>query len=439
MNISLKQYCVLIGDILILYGCLIATLFLRYGRINAYLWHAHAGPFAIIFALWVSIFYIAGLYDLKNLKNTLELINQVIISIFAGSLIAIVLFYLIPYFKISPKTNLAIFVVIFASAETLWRWMFNTWTKKPEKKVLVVGHDSEVDELITFITDNPQLGYEIRLRIKEITEETTRSLSRLIEEHDIGAIIITESIRDDDKFIREVYRNVLHGVEVLGLTAAYEAIMQKLPVAHTERLWILTNITRNQRVYEIIKLPISYGLAIVLLILFFPLMLLIGLIIKLSSRGPIFYTQTRTGRDERRFSIYKFRTMPVNAEKDGPQWSAPQDVRATPFGALLRATHLDELPQLINILKGDIAFVGPRPERPEFIKILRKQIPYYEVRHIVKPGITGWAQISYRYGSSIEDAHQKLQYDLFYIKNRSLILDMLIIVKTIKLLFTKVR
>ncbi|MBI5153131.1 MAG: sugar transferase [Parcubacteria group bacterium] len=439
MNISLKQYCVLIGDILILYGCLITTLFLRYGHINTYLWHAHAGPFAIIFAIWISIFYIAGLYDLKNLKNTLELINQVIISIFAGSLIAIVLFYLVPYFKISPKTNLAIFVVIFASAETLWRWMFNTWTKKPEKKVLMVGQDSEVDELVTFITDNPQLGYEIRLRIKEITEETTRSLSRLIEEHDIGAIIITESIRDDDKFIREVYRNVLHGVEVLGLTAAYEAIMQKLPVAHTERLWILTNITRNQRVYEIIKLPISYGFATLLLIAFFPFMILIGLIIKLSSRGPIFYTQTRIGKDERRFSIYKFRTMPITAEKDGPQWSSPKDVRATPFGALLRATHLDELPQLINILKGDVAFVGPRPERPEFIKILRKQIPYYEVRHIVKPGVTGWAQISYRYGSSIEDAHQKLQYDLFYIKNRSLVLDLLIIVKTIKLLFTKVK
>ncbi len=439
MNISLKQYLVLIGDIAILYGCLVATLFLRYGHINMYLWQAHAGPFAIIFAIWLSIFYIAGLYDLKNLKNTLELINQVIISIFAGSLIAIILFYLVPYFKISPKTNLAIFVVIFASAATLWRWMFNTWTKKPEKKVLIVGEDSEVNELITFITDNPQLGYEIRLRIKEIDEETTRALSRLIEENDIDSIIIMESIRDNDKFIREVYKNVLHGVEVLGVTHAYETVMQKLPIAHTERLWILTNITKNQRVYEMIKLPISYGLAITLLILFFPPMILIGLIIKLSSRGPIIYTQTRMGKDEKRFSIYKFRTMPVSAEKGGPQWSTPQDVRATPFGALLRATHLDELPQLINVLRGNIAFVGPRPERPEFIKLLKKQIPYYEVRHIVKPGITGWAQINYRYGSSIEDAHQKLQYDLFYIKNRSIILDMLIIVKTIKLLFTKVK
>ncbi len=438
MNTSFKQQLVLLGDIAILYTCLVVTLFLRYGTVNAYLWKAHAGPFAIVFALWIIIFFITGLYDLKNFKNTLELVNQVIIAVFAGSILAITLFYLVPYFKISPKTNLAIFIVILTFAEIIWRWLFNSWTKKPQKRVVIIGSGDEIKELTTFIKENPQIGYDIRLHIQEASPETTKTLYETIKSENIDTIIVSETIKDNDSFIREMYQNVLCGIEVLGAMHTYEQILQKLSIAHTEQLWVLTNITKRQRTYELIKNLTESTFATLLLIVLFPLMTVLGLLVKLSSTGPVIYKQIRFGKNEKPFFIYKFRTMHESAEKDGPQWSTRNDKRVTTLGRFLRASHLDELPQLVNVLLGNLSFVGPRPERPEFVKDLKTQIPYYDIRHIVKPGITGWAQINYRYGASTEDAYRKLQYDLFYIKNRSLVLDFLIVLKTIKLFFTTV-
>ncbi|MFA4827508.1 MAG: sugar transferase, partial [Candidatus Shapirobacteria bacterium] len=177
-------------------------------------------------------------------------------------------------------------------------------------------------------------------------------------------------------------------------------------------------------------------LSLVLFSVILPISLIIFLLIKLTSKGPAIYKQIRTGKKENEFILYKFRTMYLDAEKHGPQWSRENDARITPVGKILRYTHLDELPQLINIIKGDISFVGPRPERPEFVAILKEKIPYYEIRHLVEPGVTGWAQINYRYGSSIEDAYEKLQYDIYYLKNRSFVLDFLIVLKTIKSVFS---
>ncbi|MBZ9569449.1 sugar transferase, partial [Patescibacteria group bacterium] len=161
----------------------------------------------------------------------------------------------------------------------------------------------------------------------------------------------------------------------------------------------------------------------------------IALAIKIDSPSPMFYSQKRVGKDGKIFTIYKFRTMKAGAEKEGPRWASSDDPRITRVGKVLRAIYIDEFPQFYNILKGDISFVGPRPERPEFVKQLKKKIPYYGVRHLVKPGFTGWAQINYHYGASVEEAREKLQYDLYYIKNRSFFLDLGIILKTIKIIF----
>jgi lipopolysaccharide/colanic/teichoic acid biosynthesis glycosyltransferase len=157
--------------------------------------------------------------------------------------------------------------------------------------------------------------------------------------------------------------------------------------------------------------------------------------IKLTSRGSVIYKQQRIGKNGRVFILYKFRTMIPEAESDGPKWAEEQDERVTIIGRFLRRTHLDELPQLINVIKGDLSFVGPRPERPEFVEHLKKKIPYYEIRHLIKPGITGWAQINYKYASSIDDTYEKLQFDIYYIKKRSIVLDILILLKTIKTVF----
>ena len=199
--------------------------------------------------------------------------------------------------------------------------------------------------------------------------------------------------------------------------------------------WFLENFSRTEkRAEEAIKRIFDVFFSFIGLLMtaaFFPF---IALAIKIDSQGPLFYAQKRVGKNGKSFIIYKFRTMKAKAEKNGPQWARPDDPRITRTGRVLRRLYLDEFPQFYNILKGDISFVGPRPERPEFVEQLRKEISYYEIRHLVKPGLTGWAQIKYHYGASVEETRKKLQYDFYYIKNRNFFLDMGIILKTIRVI-----
>ncbi len=190
---------------------------------------------------------------------------------------------------------------------------------------------------------------------------------------------------------------------------------------------------RKNSVYEFLKriIDVLSGLiGLVLLAVFFPT---IGLLTKLTSPGPLFYSQTRIGKGDRIFVLYKFRTMVPDAEKEGPRWAEEKDERVIKIGYVLRRLHLDELPQAVNLLKGDLSLVGPRPERPEFTALLEKEIPHYHLRHLVKPGVLGWAQLNYSYGDSVEDAREKLKYDLYYIQKRSFLMDALIILKSIKI------
>jgi lipopolysaccharide/colanic/teichoic acid biosynthesis glycosyltransferase len=197
-------------------------------------------------------------------------------------------------------------------------------------------------------------------------------------------------------------------------------------------------IERRAKFDEVLErvMDIFFGLVGVVLLAF--AFFLIAPAIKLTSSGPIFYTQKRVGKNGIIFTLYKFRTMVEGAEKEGPQWTKEKDERVTRIGRILRNFHLDELPQAVNLLKGDLSLVGPRPERPEFTKMLEREIPHYHLRHLVKPGIFGWAQLNFPYGDSIEDAREKLKYDLYYIKHRSLVFDLLIVLRSLKIiLFAK--
>ena len=183
-----------------------------------------------------------------------------------------------------------------------------------------------------------------------------------------------------------------------------------------------------------IKRIIDIVLSIVFIIILSPLMLITGILVKLDSSGPVIYTQLRVGLNGKCFYIYKIRSMINNAESEGVSWAEDDDPRITRVGRFIRKTRIDELPQLLNVLKGDMSFIGPRPERSEFIKKLVNEIPYYDLRHLVLPGITGWAQVMYPYGASVEDAREKLEYDLFYIKDYSLLLDFAILMKTLRIM-----
>lgn len=237
------------------------------------------------------------------------------------------------------------------------------------------------------------------------------------------------------QMIRELMDMRLKGIYVYSIADFCEQFWQKIPPAYIQDDWFAFtsgfNILHN-RIKAKLKQAIDILAATVLLILSLPITIPIAIAIKFSSKGPIFYSQVRTGLNGKKFRVHKFRSMYQNAEAKGIQWAKKKDPRVTPIGSFIRLTRIDELPQLWNIFKGEMSLVGPRPERPEFDLQLREEIPYYDVRYLVKPGITGWAQVCYPYGASVEDAYQKVAYDLYYIKNYSLFLDLLIAFKTLR-------
>ncbi|NKB75744.1 MAG: exopolysaccharide biosynthesis polyprenyl glycosylphosphotransferase [Gammaproteobacteria bacterium] len=249
-----------------------------------------------------------------------------------------------------------------------------------------------------------------------------------------GVIILPDMI--DDAIAHELIAIRLGGTRVFNVAEFYERFLYKVPLQFLRKVWFATSaefglihhdiVLRAKRVVDII-------LSVMLLSTLFPMMILVGLVVFAYDRGPAFYSQIRVGVNGELFRVYKFRTMVTDAEKEGGhQWAAKEDNRITSIGRVLRATRLDELPQLWNVLRGDMSFIGPRPERPEFVTELEKAIPFYQYRHVVKPGLTGWAQVMYPYGASQEDSERKLEYDLYYIRHFSLMLDVFIVLKTIR-------
>jgi sugar transferase (PEP-CTERM system associated) len=263
-------------------------------------------------------------------------------------------------------------------------------------------------------------------------------LRSVVKNHKISRIIIAMEDRRNKLPTRELVSLRVQGMRVDDASSLLSSLTGRIPLKSVSPSWfIFSEGFYRSRLTEVLKRILDLVVSIVGLILASPLMALTALAIRLDSKGPIFYSQTRVGRMGKEFDVLKFRSMRQDAEQDGvAQWAAKDDPRTTRLGKFLRKFRLDELPQLINVIRGEMSFVGPRPERPEFVERLREAIPYYDQRHTVRPGITGWAQVEYVYGASTEDAFRKLEYDLFYLKNMSIAFDLAIILKTIRIVMT---
>ena len=358
-----------------------------------------------------------------------------VLAIDAG--LAIIFFYFFPFFKVTPKTNLFINLLIFAVLFVAWRQFFNRFIRSRAllNNVLVIGQSQEAKELIRYINDSPQLGYRIKKIVEPNEVEILYDLTHVIAQDRIQVIITSVNPHKNSELVRNLYQCIPLKITLADLPSFYEKITGKVPVSAIEEVWFLENLMTGKKiVFEAVKRVFDMIASILGGIIALILYPFIALAIKLDSSGPIFYSQKRVGQDNKIFEVVKFRSMIKNAEENGAQWAKKNDGRITRVGNFLRKTRLDELPQLWNILKGDMSFVGPRPERPEFAfsNEILSEIPFYQIRHTIKPGLTGWAQIKYPYGSSIKDTLQKLQYDLYYIKNRSLFLEAAIILKTVK-------
>lgn len=443
MSNRVKIFLLFLGDIVALYATLFLTLAVRYGGgFFEEFTDAHAAPFTVIFVFWILVFYIAGLYDLRRLRNNLDFVKTLWLAIATSTVISILVFYGVPAFGITPKTNLFIFALVFAAIETGLRRGFNRTASAGEapNKVLLIGN-GVAREIETMIGETPQLGYEIRARLDDAAVLAhPAKLQETVHEKNINCVVVPRSLKREGHLPATLYKLFSQGILVLDLPNFYELVMRKVPLADLEETWFLENIEGAAQFYDPLKRAWELAAAIVIGVVLLPFEILIALLIKLTSRGPVIYRQIRVGRNGKPFMLYKFRSMRAvrkdgSAEIGGAEWAQQNDMRTTPIGRFLRASHLDELPQLANVIRGELSFVGPRPERPEFVAKLEEQIPYYETRLLVKPGITGWAQLNHRADLGLEDVKQKLQYDIYYLKNRSLILDLAIIVKTVKSFF----
>lgn len=443
-----KLFLLFLGDVIVLYFSLWLTLVLRYQRmVSAELWQKHLLPFTIIFVVWLIIFFINRLYDLSLMRNNYSFLGLLAKSLSAAGIVGFVFFYFATT-GISPKTVLVLELIIFGALFLSWRRIFNrllTAEKFLETAVLV-GLSEETWSLFREINGKPQMGFRVvgiiqpdgllNLKFKSTEIKIINDLNGVqdfLQNNKVKLVIVSEEARNYGKLINELYIALAHGLTMVDLPTFIEKFAGKIMINTIGQMWFLENIKeKNKRVFELSKRLMDITISAMLLIIALPFLPLIYLIIRLTSKGPGFFMQQRTGRLGKKFMAVKFRTMYENAEVHGPQWATKDDPRVTPMGRFFRKIRIDEVPQLINVLRGEMSFIGPRPERPEFIEKLKETIPFYETRLLVKPGITGWAQVNFPYGASEEDAQEKLQYDLYYIKNRSVVLDASILLKTIK-------
>jgi sugar transferase (PEP-CTERM system associated) len=380
------------------------------------------------------------LYDSSKIEQKLD---QAFRMLFVLGLVALVLggvIYEFPDFL--PGNNSAIFgVVILAISLFCWRSAYGWLVCQPffRERVYVLGTGDRAQRLVSGLR-RPGLGIEVVGWTGNIEGELTLEavgdhLAGLAKERGVHRVIVAMPNRRGTIPVQQLLTLRLAGVKVEEATSWLEKLNGRIEVEQLYPSWfIFAEGFRFSTINRILRRIVNFIAAFCGLVLALPVIPFVAFAVKMSSKGPVFYRQERVGRGSETFYCYKFRTMRQDAEADtGATWAADDDPRITRVGKYLRLLRLDEIPQLWCVLKGDMHFVGPRPERPEFVKWLSREIPYYNLRHVVRPGITGWAQVQYKYGNTLDDAREKLQYDLFYIKNASIGLDLLIMFHTVKI------
>jgi sugar transferase (PEP-CTERM system associated) len=331
-------------------------------------------------------------------------------------------------------------MIILTFALVSWRWLYDWVASQPllRERVYILGTGERAERLLRGLRQRSELGATVVGWTGDIGKEPTRdeSAAHLLEvsRKRLHRVIVAMPDRRGSLPMQELLQLRLNGIKVEDATSWLEKMSGRIEVENLYPSWLIFSEGFHFSAgFMLLRRLLSLLVSVICLLLVSPLIPWVILAIKLDSPGPVLYKQKRVGSGGAHFFVYKFRTMRQDAEAStGPTWAGQHDPRITRVGRFLRSSRLDEIPQLWNVLRGDMGFVGPRPERPEFVEWLTQEIPYYPVRHVVRPGLTGWAQVNYKYGNTVEDAKQKLQYDLFYLKNMSVGLDLLIMFQTVK-------
>lgn len=431
-----------LGDIVALYAALWLSLFLRGLEIpSAALFEANALAFSFLFVVWFIAFFIAGLYEKHTLIVQKRLSSIILKTQIVNSAIGIAFFYFIPLFSVSPKTVLFINLIVSFALIVLWRIAGkNLFLKKKKQLALIVGEGDEVSELIHEVNNNRR--YDLLLEPLSLVtlskEELVSKARHLIKEHNIKVIITDIKDPAVEPLLKTLYSLMFQDVTFLSIHEFYEQVFDRIPLTLLRYDWFIENISTSPKyVYEFFKRTIDVLCGLILgaiSLIFYPF---VYIAIKLDDGGPMFLYQERIGKDGKTIQIVKIRTMKA-PKGDSGAWVGEGDNRITRVGKYLRKSRIDELPQLWNLLFGDISLIGPRPDLVGLGLPLFEQIPYYAIRTLVTPGLSGWAQIKQDLPpQSVEETKIRLAYDFFYIKNRSILLDIKIMLQTVKTLLSR--
>lgn len=421
------------GDLLIFLVSLWLMLLFRYQESPSQkVFLDHLEPFTILFAVWLLIFFIAGLYEKHTLIFKSQLPNSILNAQLINTAVAVLFFYFIPFFGITPKTNLFIYLLISFAGILLWRLKGQElFGFKKRQKAILVGSGDEMKELKSEVNGNPLYGIEFissldldEMEGLDFQEEILKTV------YSEGVSVVAVDLRNEkvEPILPKFYNLIFSKIRFVDMHKVYEDIFDRVPLSLLKYNWFLENIsTSHNPIFDFIKRVMDIIIALILgliSLLFYPLIILA---IKFDDGGPVFFRQERIGQNNKIIKILKFRSMTQGSSK-----------QVTKAGRILRKTRLDELPQLWSVLKGDLSLIGPRPEIPEIAFLYEKKMPYYNVRHLVKPGLSGWAQLYQKtppkFTADFDETKTKLSYDLYYIKNRSLMLDIKIALKTLKTL-----
>ena len=432
-----------IGDIFVFYVSLIVMYFLRYGDFG---WNSgfaqHLFPFSLLFSEWVLTFFILGLYEKQTLalrnKLPILIINAQVVNIFFAG----VFFYFVPYFSITPKTNLLIYLVISIPLVLIWRLIISPKLESRKRQsALLIGTGSEIEELMTEVNNNKRYGFYfvnfIDLNNRDLLN-LKKDVMDLVANNGIEVIVINLNNEKIEPVLPYLYNLIFQGVRFIDKHRLYEDIFDRVPLSIVKHGWFLENVASTpRRSYDILKRSMDIFLSLILgaiSLIFYPFLYVA---IKMEDGGSFLIMQKRIGKNSRMIKTYKIRSMERNEEDPTQQ----NKNKITRIGSFIRKTRIDEIPQLWSVFIGEMSLIGPRPELPSAVKLYEEQIPYYGIRHLIKPGLSGWAQLYQEnhphHTADIKETRTKLSYDLFYIKNRSLLLDIKIALKTIKTILSR--
>ena len=452
LRLNGRTILLIIAEAVLVYGAMITAVYVRVGFAdapdelvtrNGYMKAAVACLFCL------ATFYLFDLYDFLVMHDRRELVLRLVQALGLAWIALAFSFYTIPTLMFGRGISL-IALPLALGLMVLWRISIHWFLGHPDfgERILIVGSGNLAVEVAREVLDRPDAGYRIvgfvgtdadllgKSLINPRVIGLTEQLDEIVKRENIDRIVVAMGERRGQLPTNKLLQLSLAGqVNIEEGASFYERVTGRVSLNMLRPSWLIfTGRRRRAKIAELSRSLVHWLVALLGAILSLPLVLLTAVLIKLESRGPVFYKQERVGKNGRAFVLMKFRSMRVDAEQDGPVWASKGDARTTRVGRVIRKIRIDEIPQFWNILKGEMSFVGPRPERPHFVSQLAEEIPFYEQRHLIAPGLTGWAQIKYPYGASIEDARQKLQYDLFYIKNQGLILDAIIMFETIKII-----